>query len=156
VEALIAQLVQVSISCERRASCAFVTGAIIYQKAGLVIDKERRNVRYRRCDNAWAELFNSGMHAFRHSAERHQQAAGVLIGASDQFAVIGVTQLPCVLRELINDFGRNIIAAAAGASVVNELRFPEHDPPAIIAGRFKRNEVHSRRYPPLRIERVGR
>jgi hypothetical protein len=91
VEALIAQLVQVSIFRERQAFCAIVSGAIIYQKAGLVIDKERRRVGCRRCDNAWPELFNFGIHALRQSAERHQQAASVLIGASDQFAVIGVT-----------------------------------------------------------------
>ena len=59
------------------------------------------------------------------------------------------------MRELINDFGRNVVALAAGARVVNELRFPEHDPPAI-ADRFKRNEIHSRRYSLLGNERVGR
>ena len=90
VEALIAQLVQVSIFRERRASCA-ITGAIVYQKARFVIDKKQRRVGCRRSDNAWPELFNSGIHALRQSAERHQQAAGVLIGASDQFTVIGVT-----------------------------------------------------------------
>ena len=59
-----------------------------------------------------------------------------------------------VLRKLINDFRGNGVAPAAGASVINEFCFPEHDPPTI-ADRFKRNEVHSGRYPLLWINRVG-
>ena len=52
VEAHIAQLVQVSIFRERKAACAIISDAIIYQKAGLVIDKERGRVRCCRSDNA--------------------------------------------------------------------------------------------------------
>jgi hypothetical protein len=55
-----------------------------------------------RCDDdAWPELFDSGIYALYQAAERHQQAVGVPMGASDQFAMIGVTQPACVLRELL-------------------------------------------------------
>ena len=92
VEALIAQLVQVSIFRERKVSCATVSGAIIiYQKAGLVIDKERRRARYRGGDNTRPKLFDSEVQALCKFAELHEQSTGVLIFASDQVTVIGVT-----------------------------------------------------------------
>src|SRR5271166_2232624 len=132
-----------------------VSGSIVDQKARFVIDKKRRRTRCRGCDNARPKLFDSWIHALRQFAELHQQSAGVLIGARDQVTVIGVTQPACVLRKLLNDFRENVVASAAGASIVNELCFPEHDPPTI-ADRFKRHEVHSGRYPLLWIKRVSR
>jgi hypothetical protein len=145
----VTQLLQMAVARKRR-----VCRAIIDQQSRDIVEKQWCCVRRCSRKDARSKFLDVWIYPCSQFTKCHEEAAGVLKGRNDQFAVVRVPQPAGVLGELFNDLKWRVVSTSS-SPVIDQLCFPKDNLPAF-AEAFDRDQIHTRCPPFIRSERVGR